>query len=165
MQIVDNFLYESQLHYVQQAIMNVYNKDFPFYIQKSVANFTEDTPNWSWMGTHLLYHQHEPKSPFYDIINNAFLDKMDINALIRVKVNFYPWTETVRTHPFHVDCEFPNKAALFSINTCDGYTLFEDGTKIDSVANRMLYFDPQVRHCSSTTTNSHGRFNINFNFL
>ena len=41
----------------------------------------------------------------------------------------------------------------------------EDGTKIDSVENRLLIFDGIRFHNSSSTTNAKGRYNINFNFL
>ncbi len=68
-------------------------------------------------------------------------------------------------HGRHVDYEFENKAALLSLNTCDGFTRLEDGTKVESVENRMLFFDPGQKHNSSTTTNERGRFNINFNYL
>ena len=55
--------------------------------------------------------------------------------------------------------------ALLSLNTCDGYTKLKDGTKIDSVANRVLLFDPCEEHCSTTTTNVKARFNINVNYI
>ena len=51
------------------------------------------------------------------------------------------------------------------MNTCDGYTKLKDGTKIDSVANRVLLFDPSKEHCSTTTTNVPARFNININYF
>lgn len=165
MHIIDDFLSPEAFDFLERTILNCQDKEFPFYLQKGVANPGEKTEHWSWMGTHMIYHQREPKSPFYDLINNLFLDKIEMISLLRIKANFYPWTSEVKTHPFHVDYSFENKGALFSINTCDGYTMFEDGTKIDSVANRMMFFNPQVKHCSSTTSNSHGRYNINFNFV
>ena len=41
----------------------------------------------------------------------------------------------------------------------------EDGTKIDSIANRILLFDSSKKHCSTTTTNTFARINININFI
>ena len=41
----------------------------------------------------------------------------------------------------------------------------EDGTKIDSIANRMLIFDGAEKHCSTTTTNVPVRINININYI
>ena len=65
----------------------------------------------------------------------------------------------------HVDYPYSHKAAIFYINTCDGYTKLEDGTKIDSVANRMLLFDASKPHTPSDCTNQSVRVNINFNYF
>ena len=86
-------------------------------------------------------------------------------SLLRIKGNFYPHTETLREHAPHTDYKFSHTGALYSLNTCDGFTKLYDGTKVDSVANRILIFDASTSHNSSTTTTSAGRFNINFNFL
>ena len=77
----------------------------------------------------------------------------------------YPNTETLKEHGMHTDYNYPHKASILYINTCDGYTKFEDGTKIDSVANRMLIFDGSKLHTSSTTTDQPVRMNINFNYF
>ena len=53
----------------------------------------------------------------------------------------------------HVDMNYSHSGAILSLNTCDGYTKLKDGTKIDSVANRILLFDASEEHCSTTTTN------------
>ena len=65
----------------------------------------------------------------------------------------------------HIDYRFKHSAAILSLNTCDGYTKLMDGTKIDSVANRMLLFDASEKHCSTTTTNVQARMNININYM
>ena len=85
--------------------------------------------------------------------------------MIRAKVNLYTKTPQIIEHTMHKDFEFEHKGALFSLNSCDGYTLLEDGTKIDSVANRMLIFDASKNHASTTCTNQNVRMNINLNFF
>ena len=65
----------------------------------------------------------------------------------------------------HFDYPFSHSSALLSLNTCDGYTKLKDGTKIDSIANRILLFDPSEEHCSTTTTNIFARINININYI
>ena len=92
------------------------------------------------------------------------LKKLDARKLIRVKANLYPNTEELHEHEFHTDFEFPHMGAILYINTCNGYTKFEDGTKIASIANRVVLFDASVPHCSTTTTDQTARFNINFNW-
>ena len=48
--------------------------------------------------------------------------------------------------------KFPYKTAVFYVNTNNGYTEFEDGTKVESVENRIIFFDGSRPHNSSTCT-------------
>ena len=94
------------------------------------------------------------------------LEKLNIKSMIRAKANLYPYSgKTLYEHEMHIDYEFPHYAALLSLNTCDGYTKLEDGTKIESVANRIVIFDASQKHCSTTTTSDFARINININYL
>ena len=90
---------------------------------------------------------------------------MKVKALIRIKANCYPKTHEIYEHGMHTDFKWTHKTALFSINTCDGYTKLKDGTKINSVANRILLFDASEEHCSTTTTDTFARVNININYF
>ena len=129
--------------------------------------YVEKTPgkeNWRlFYLTHTVY-KHVALSPLYDKII-SHLEPLDIKALIRIKLNMYPNTEILREHGMHTDFDFSHKTALLSINTCNGYTKLKDGTKIDSVENRMLLFDASTEHCSTTTSDQTARFNINFNYF
>ena len=117
----------------------------------------------------MIYDEDVIQSRYYDHFAGIFLPKIkqvcEIKSLIRIKTNFYPRTTEMFEHGRHVDYEFENKGALLSLNTCDGFTRLEDGTKVESIENRILFFDPGQKHNSSTTTNERGRFNINFNYL
>ena len=112
---------------------------------------------------HQAYDKNEPLSGFYKQLI-PMLQKIKIKSLMRIKVNLYPNTQVVTENLMHADYEFPNTAAILSLNTCDGYTKLEDGTKIDSVANRLLIFDGGEKHCSTTPSNVPARFNINMNY-
>ena len=85
--------------------------------------------------------------------------------MLRIKANLYPNTEILHEHPMHTDYEFCHSGAILSLNTCDGYTKLKDGTKIDSVANRVLLHDPSIEHCGTSTTNVSARININVNYI
>ena len=113
---------------------------------------------------HLLYGRQTPLSPYYDK-TIPLLKKLEAVCLIRIKVNLYPSTEILHEHAAHADFDFPHSGAILSLNTCDGYTKLEDGTKINSVANRILLFDASKHHCSTTTTNVPARINININYM
>ena len=84
---------------------------------------------------------------------------------MRAKVNLYLKTTKIIEHAKHVDYPIPHKGAIIYLNTCDGYTRLHDGTKIESVENRLLLFDSSKLHNSTSTTNSLGRYNININYV
>lgn len=123
------------------------------------------TRNWKLFYLAHLIYEHTILSPFYNKIISHCSEPLDIKSLIRIKINMYPNTEIVKEHGMHIDYKFSHKAAILSINTCDGYTKLEDGTKIDSIANRMLLFDGSKPHTPSTCTDQPIRMNINFNYF
>jgi len=51
------------------------------------------------------------------------------------------------------------------MNTNNGYTKFEDGTKIESVANRMVFFSSNMKHTGTSCTDEKIRVVINFNYF
>ena len=167
--VIDDFLPQEQFEEVRDSIM--YHFDFPWYIHKRVntvgKNCTEEY--WNWYATHTFYRNDYATSQqchrIYDIFIPRFVEMNIYHSLLRIKGNFYPHTETLKEHAGHRDYLYSNTGALYSLNTCDGYTKLCDGTKIPSVANRILIFDSSIIHNSTTTTNAAGRFNINFNFL
>ena len=71
----------------------------------------------------------------------------------------------------HVDLEesdgstTPHEVMILYINTNDGYTVFEDGTKVESVANRALFFNGKFKHAGTTCTDQPIRVVLNFNYL
>ena len=165
--IYDNFLPEEKLKELQDLL--VMNEFFSIYLHNRVAVPDEEKYNWNWYGTHIFYRHDRPVSEYYDRIKCPLLDKvMEITnsrSLLRMKLNFYPHSEQLREHKPHQDFDFPHLAGIYCLNTCDGFTRLEDGTKIDSIANRFYTFEAHKYHNSSTTTNTKGRFNINFNLI
>ena len=93
---------------------------------------------------------------------------LNIFSLLRIKINCYPKTEKIIIHGKHKDFSGFNgsiKAVLFSLNTCNGSTILEDGKEIKSVANRALFFDCMKPHSSTSCTDKEARFNININYF
>ena len=170
MDIVDNFLSESDFKNIEKEIF--WNTDFPMYLYPFIASKELDKKidnRYNWFGQHRVYDSHVPTSPFYNLISNTLLPKVakltNLKALLRIKVNFYPATPTIMEHAMHKDYKYTHKGALFSINTCNGYTTLKDGKKVHSVANRMLFHNPSIEHGSSSTTDAKGRWNININYI
>tara|TARA_B100000945_G_C20332202_1_gene572985 strand:+ start:84 stop:584 length:501 start_codon:yes stop_codon:yes gene_type:complete len=92
------------------------------------------------------------------------VSKINPVHMIRIKANCTLRTENIIESKLHIDYEFPCMTSIYYINTCDGYTRFEDGSRIDSVGNRMLLFPSNMKHGGTTTTNQKYRMVINFNY-
>ena len=157
MEVIDNFLSEDEFKNLRRYIAST---EFPWYFgkiltgnQSSEAQFVHtfyvnDTPTHTW-----------PNVEFFRL-------KLNMASLVRIKVNLNPKTETLKVYKdaFHID--YPDiTTAVFYLNTCDGYTLFEDGTKVDSVENRIVIFDSNMRHTGTNCTNEVGRLVMNINYF
>ena len=157
----------------------IFSPAFHWFFSSSVAHDYdhEDADHhiennlYNYYGNHCFYNNDmwEPalgngQTPLAKIFKPVF-DLTDKKSLIRIKCNWFPSTREVFEHTSHCDYEYPHIGALLSLNTCDGFTKVADGTKIESVENRLLIFEPHKEHCSTTTTNEVGRYNINFNLF
>ena len=165
-EVVDNFLDEEYFDSLVTLFTDkekTGNMEMPWFFSSHIANEKETEGNLFYM-THVLYDQNVPMSPLYNELI-PLLNKFEMKSLIRIKANLYPNTEILHEHPMHIDCDFSHSGAILSLNTCDGYTKLKDGTKIDSVANRILLFDASEEHCSTTTTNVSARINLNINYI
>jgi len=178
--VIDNFLDEK---YFDSLVTLFTDKEktgnnlMPWFFISSIVNadlslrFPNPKNHEKWVEkdklfymTHLLYENSMSTSCYFDKLT-PLLEKLEARCLVRIKANLYPNTEILHEHPMHVDYDFFTSGAVLSLNTCDGYTKLEDGTKVDSVANRVLLFDASKKHCSTTTTNVSARINININYI
>ena len=138
--VIDNFLDEKYFDSLVSLL-----EEIPWFFQKDIAydNVAED--NLFYM-IHEFYGKHQPLSSSYEKLF-PLLEKLEVRCLLRVKANLFPHTEKLYEHQMHEDDNFSHSGGLLSLNTCDGYTKLEDGTKINSVANRILLFDSSKKHC------------------
>lgn len=118
---------------------------------------------------HQIFSNHTIISPAWPLVK-PILEKEEAIAIARIKANSITRTEELMVfeHAFH--CDFaPTMSdlttAIYYINTCDGYTLFEDGTKVESVTNRLLKFPSNMKHTGTSCTDRDRRILINFNYL
>jgi len=172
MEIIDNFLQQDDFDTIASTIMS---KGFPWYHQDGVAYKDEVKDDMTFYNTHWLYKDDKPRfDTSLELIMpilkrlGSMNDNYKLRTLVRVKINSYPNQNKFIEHNWHEDFEpntLPYKACLLSLNTCDGYTKFKDGTKIESVANKAILFDPCISHHSTNTTNQTRRINININYL
>ena len=157
-QVVDNFLPKEEFDLIKNVLIS---NTFPWYYNSFVTD-DKDTTNFYF--SHSFFEESKINSNYYSILN-FILSKLDIKALIRAKGNLYYQTEKLIEHGSHADYNFEHKGAIFYINTNDGFTVLENNIKIESVENRLLFFEPHKMHNSTNCTDKQIRVNINFNYF
>lgn len=171
LKVIDNFLSENDFRFLTDNTIGRNDvTQTQFRIISNVDDFSlNNEEHWSWYMINMIYFMDAPQSEICDSIYQLFVPKFkelaNFKTMIRIKMNAYPYTSAVKEHNKHTDFNYEHTGALFSLNTCDGYTKFFDGTKVESVANRIVFFDASKEHQSTTTSNAKLRYNINFNFL
>ena len=158
MEIIDNFLSDQDFKNISNLFLDV-RGILPWYFGPSVTSNKKEEHQF----VHLFYY-HAPVTEWFNHLD-PFRFGLDIKALIRIKANLNPRTHNVIEHGFHTDTDFPCKTAVYYVNTCNGYTKFETGEVVESVANRMVIFDSQTKHTGSTCTDEPARIVINFNYF
>jgi hypothetical protein len=159
--VIDNFLNEEDFLKIKEITTA---SDFPWYFQ-DLINDAHSIEDKTCYFTHTVFNGKKQQSNFFDCFNNTFSNKLKVKAYIRIKLNCFPHTPKLRIHGHHRDYDFEHKGALYSINTCDGFTLLGNSIKIPSIENRMLLFEGHKLHASTTCTNQKARFNININYF
>jgi hypothetical protein len=160
MKVIDNFLPKEDFLKIQNLLMSW---DFPWYYQSKINDYHTEKDLDCYF-THVIFHNEKGHSTFYNFML-PLIEKIKPKALIRIKCNIYPRTDKLKVHEPHQDYLFKHKGAIFYINTNDGGTILENDEKIDSVENRILFFNSYKKHSSTSTTNAKSRININFNYF
>jgi hypothetical protein len=161
-QVIDNFLEKKEFDRLQSLLMNA---QFPWHYSSSMLV----EPGYNFKFTHIFYEFNIPTSNFFNEMD-SFVDKLNIYSIIRIKSNLLTKTNEIKSNGWH--CDLPDepssglfKTSVFYINTNNGYTVFENGKKINSVENRMLVFPSNIKHQGTTCTDENIRVVINFNYL
>lgn len=159
--VIDDFLPREEYIKIRDILMS---NEIPWYFQKETTYFGKESLHGEYYFTHVFYINHNSHSNFFTCLE-PLITKIDPAALIRVKGNLFPNLGKILENDTHTDHEFKNNGAVYSINTCNGFTRLADGTKIESVANRLLIFRGDLTHNSSHCTDEQRRVNINLNYI
>ena len=157
--IIDNFLSDKDFIELKKFLTSA---NMAWYYNEKI-NSHHQKEDLTCYFTHNFFSNSNQSFCFKYLL--PILNKLNFKSLIRVKGNLYPKTNKLEIHRPHIDYNFVHKASIFYVNTNDGFTILENGTKIKSVENRMLFFDASKLHKSTNTTNEKARININFNYF
>ena len=156
--IIDKYLNEGD-HLILKTIME--SNEFPwFFIDKKVST---DEGLFKSQFNHIFYIDNNINSNFFNHLN-PILDKLKPLSLVRIKANLNPPSEKIVECAYHKDQNFKCKAAIYYLNDNDGYTVIGK-EKVLSKKNRMVFFNSDVKHFGTNSTNCNNRMVINFNYF
>lgn len=94
------------------------------------------------------------------------IDFLKPKSIRRIKVNLSPRDHKNTVAGMHTDSKpwESTHSAVFYINTCNGYTLFENKEKVMSEENKIVVFPSQMKHSSVTATDVKRRLVLNLNY-
>ena len=166
MQIQDNFLPQYEFEPIQRLLMG---SKFPWFFNTHTV-YEDDKHNY-FQFSHLFYNAWQVQSNHFEHLQ-PFFNMLEVYSLQRIKSNLLTRTDKTFLNEFHVDEPTMTSdklgkftTAIFYINTNNGYTEFADGTKVESVANRVVTFPSNIKHRGTSCTDEKSRVLINFNYL
>jgi len=160
MKVINNFLKNKEVFKdIQNTLLG---SNFPYYYHDNTAR-PEDKSDYFF--SHTLYQDNKQISSYFNRILIPIIGHLECTYLHRAKINCYTKKATHIKTSMHVDLPKKHTVALFSVNTNNGYTLFENGEKVVSVENQLITFDGSLKHCSVAQTDENLRVNINIDLL
>jgi hypothetical protein len=166
--VIDNFLPVLAFKDLQTSLLSA---EFPWYLNKTKVSPDHNTNDvYDFQFTHTFYTNFFPTSSLIGVLN-PLLESLDPSAILRIKANLTTPTPKIIEYGMHTDYGvtdgkfFTGKTAVFYVNTNDGLTIFEDGSKVESVENRIVIFDSNIKHTGTSCTDSRYRVVLNINFF
>jgi len=158
----DNFLDDKDFQVIKKTLL--FNDFFDWYFNHGIIESDQKGNLHFFQFTHFLYLDYVC-SQFFNICK-PILKKLGVKSLVRVKANLNSFSTKLVEGGFHRDYDYDCKAALFYVNTNNGYTKFKKNNKIiKSVENRMVMFKANELHTGTNTTDQKCRVVINFAYF
>tara|TARA_Y100001970_G_C14221637_1_gene853022 strand:- start:301 stop:789 length:489 start_codon:yes stop_codon:yes gene_type:complete len=148
MKQIDNFLDKKDFEDLKTVLLD---PTFPWALNHGVSYPYDGHIQF----THTIYNDNVFQSTWTLGGLDIFKEKLNIQSLVRAKVNLLPKNEKIIEHEAHIDIPDPKDGlmtAILYMNTNNGYTKFESGEKVDSVENRLVIFDAKTKHSGSTNS-------------
>ena len=165
-EIIDNFLDKKDLNQLQEGMLS---EKFQWYFSNSIVHEREK----DFQFCHTVYKNGDWGGG-YNGLFDPIIEKVDPFSIFRIKANLRTRESEIKESSFHTDIgpallsDEQKKlwtTSIFYINTNNGYTEFEDGTKIESVANRLATFPANWKHRGTSCTDENIRVVMNFNWF
>ena len=163
MKIEDDYLDHKHFDKLQKTIMG----DYFTWLFRDFVTDKENKKDPNFQFIHVVYYK-SVVDPITMQVLEPVLQKIGAQGLHRIKINLQTQTSKIIENEFHTDIHEDSDdgwlTAILYMNTNNGYSKFEDGTVVESVANRMVTFPAKRRHKGSSCTDEKRRVVINFNY-
>ena len=189
MQTKENVLSPQVFSYLRYAVEDF---SFPWYYTSTAYEHAYFKDGYSLV--HTVYENNQKISPYADILEFAVLSALDstdqkIDKLLRIRIGCIPFSEKRVVHYPHTDYSFDHMTGIIYLNDTDGETIFYQERFDPSVCesskdyffehlkgvvnieqtshcteNKMVWFNGNQYHSSSTPSNTFRRIAINFNY-
>ena len=144
--------------------------DWKYNNTKVSTQSTEDLDNYQFVHIFFRFYSCTGKtvhevSKSIDILI-PLVNKISFIALHRIKANLEPIKPKRSYSHYHCDVNCSTMTTgIYYINTNDGYTEFETGEKIMSVANRFVKFPSNLKHRGVSQLDTKARCVLNLNYF
>jgi len=151
MKVIDNFLDQNSFNHFKNIITGQY---FPWYFNNQKVLDDNHLDNYQFVNT---FKDGNTAMPLLDV----FKEKLNVSNFLRAKLNCTTRTNKIFEFKSHKDLDINCLVSIFYINSNNGYTKFENGEKIESIENRLITFDNNLKHYGTTSTNTQTRIVLN----
>jgi hypothetical protein len=157
MKVYNNFLTKKEFTKLKEFLLGIH---MPWYFNNGVV----DTDDNYFQFTFIFFKdgQINCDKSYFDMVE-PILKKLKFKKLNKIKANLL--TKDIKTteHGMHVD-QSEGKTGIFYVNTCNGYTKFENNKIVKSKENTYVEFNSSIKHTGSSCTDKKRRVVINFNY-
>ena len=184
-------LHEDYLSKVEfgQLREQVFFGGIPWYYNEHKVQAVEEDDFNNYQFTHVFYEINSQKrlwtrSEKFPLML-PILSRLSLIGIYRIKANLEPlkvgldvWhgekgivsnvvSDVDRYYSqFHTDNDSDSMTTgILYMNTCDGYTEFEDGSKVECRANRFITFPSSLKHRGVSQLDARFKCVINFNYF
>ena len=174
--LTDDFLTKAEYKVLFDTL---FFQEFPWHYNEYKVNVkngeTEAIENFQFVHPFFRAENHyggliHKKSEYFNLIL-PILSRIEYIGLYRIKANMQPLFKEPYISDYHTDYSDEHGACdhmttgIYYLNTCNGYTEFEDGSKVGCRANRYIQFPSNLKHRGVSQTDMRIKSVININFF
>lgn len=168
--VVDNFMPDEKFQKLRKVM---FDDKFPWFLTFGfTSGFWPSEGTYGWYKFHhIMYDCGLPVSPVFQDME-GLVTALDPSVIVTIRAFMTTYTGEQIEQGFHTDYQLRDpelskclKNAVFYLDTNNGGTKFEEGGFVESVENRVVIFNGDVRHAGVSSTNSSVRRVISISYF